>query len=165
MKKILLISSLFISLTSFSQSMLGKGGSQLNAGVGLSSWGLPVYIGFDYGVHKDVSLGMELSYRSYNERYNNYHYKNTIWGISGNANYHFNSIFKIPKNWDIYAGLNIGFYIWDTDDNYLGNHSSGLGIGGQVGIRYYFSDRFGLNLEGGGGNAFSGGKFGVTIVL
>ena len=165
MKKILLISSLFISVTSFSQSMLGKGGSQLNAGVGLSSWGLPVYIGFDYGVHKDVSLGMELSYRSYNERYNNYHYKNTIWGISGNANYHFNSIFKIPKNWDIYAGLNIGFYIWDTDDNYLGNHSSGLGIGGQVGIRYYFSDRFGLNLEGGGGNAFSGGKFGVTIVL
>ena len=165
MKKILLISSLFISVTSFSQSMLGKGGSQLNAGVGLSSWGLPVYIGFDYGVHKDVSLGMELSYRSYNERYNNYHYKNTIWGISGNANYHFNSIFKIPKNWDIYAGLNIGFYIWDTDDNYLGNHSSGLGIGGQVGIRYYFNDRFGLNLEGGGGNAFSGGKFGVTIVL
>lgn len=165
MKHLLVISSLFISLTSFSQSMLGKGGSQLNAGVGLSSWGLPVYIGFDYGVHEDVSLGMELSYRSYNERYNNYHYKNTIWGISGNANYHFNTIFKIPQNWDIYAGLNIGFYIWDTDDNYLGNHSSGLGIGGQVGIRYYFSDRFGLNLEGGGGNAFSGGKFGVTILL
>lgn len=165
MKKLLFCIFLLSIGTSFSQSMLGKGGTQLNAGVGLSSWGFPVYIGFDYGVHKDVSIGMELSYRSYRERWKDYYYKNTIWGISGNANYHFNSLLHIPQKWDFYAGINIGFYIWDTDDNYLGNHSSGLGLGGQIGIRYYFSERFGLNLEGGGGNAFSGGKFGITIGL
>ena len=42
---------------------------------------------------------------------------------------------------------------------------SGLGIGGQVGGRYYFNDKVGINLEFGGGNAFGGGKVGVSVRL
>jgi hypothetical protein len=40
-----------------------------------------------------------------------------------------------------------------------------VGLGAQIGGRYYLSDKVGLNLEFGGGNAFSGGKFGVSIKL
>ena len=83
-------------------------------------------------------------------------YKSSIFGLSGNANYHFNTILEIPSNWDFYAGLNIGYFFWATSDDYPGTESSGLGLGAQIGGRYFFSRNFGLNLEFGGGNAFSG---------
>ena len=67
--------------------------------------------------------------------------------------------------WDIYAGLNIGFFNWSSPNEYGGSHTSGLGLGAQIGARYYFSPRWAVNLEFGGGNAFSAGKIGVTAKL
>lgn len=159
-----IILTLFVG-SAFSQSPVQKGRSQLNAGVGLSSWGVPVYLGLDYGVHKDITIGGELSYRGYHDRINTVRYSHSVMGISGNGNYHFNSVLNIPRNWDLYAGLNLGFFIWDSDRDYPGSHTSGLGLGAQVGGRYYFSDTVGVNLEFGGGNAFSGGKIGISILL
>lgn len=168
MKKLLLIIALaLISGLTFSQNPYPKGRNQLNLGVGLSGWGIPIYIGIDHGVGSDFSIGGEFSYRSYNEhwKYDNgyYDYNHNIMGFSGNANYHFNRVLDIPSNWDFYAGLNLGFYVWNSPTDYRGSHSSGLGLGGQIGGRYYLSDKVGLNLEFGGNNAFNGGKFGLTI--
>jgi outer membrane immunogenic protein len=162
---ILTIAILMVFGLSYGQNPLPKGQSQLNLGVGFSGWGVPVYIGLDYGVHNDVTIGGEISFRSYNERWASNHYKHSIIGISGNFNYHFNRILNIPPVWDFYAGLNLGFYMWSSPNDYYGKHNSGLGLGAQIGGRYYFSKNIGLNLEFGGGNAFSGGKFGVTIKL
>ncbi|MDX9883564.1 MAG: outer membrane beta-barrel protein [Prolixibacteraceae bacterium] len=164
-KQIVILSLLVLSSLSYARPSIQKGGSQLNAGVGLSSWGVPVYIGLDYGVHPDITVGGELSYRAYNDKYANISYDHSVIGISGNGNYHFNRVLEIPPKWDLYAGLNLGFYIWNSPDGYLGSHSSGLGLGAQVGGRYFFSDKIGLNLEFGGGNAFSGGKLGLTFKL
>jgi len=147
----------------FAQGPIAKGQVQLNAGLGFSSWGIPLYVGLDFGVHKDVTVGGELSFRSYREDWEGDNYHHSVIGISGNANYHFNSLLNIPTNWDFYAGLNIGFYIWNSPEEYGGGENSGVGIGGQVGGRYYFTDKFGINLEFGGGNAFSGGKFGISV--
>lgn len=168
MKKLIFIASLLlITNFSFAQYALSKGEAQFNAGVGFSSWGLPVYVGFDAGVHRDVSVGGELSYRSYRERWAGDRYNRKVFGIVANGNYHFNTVLNIPEEWDFYAGLNLGFFIWDDVDNdYDGDNASGLGLGAQVGGRYYFNDRFGLNLElGGGANTFGGGKFGITLKL
>ena len=164
-KQLLILSLLLFSSIMFAQSPILKGESQINAGIGLSSWGVPVYLGFDHGVHPDITIGGELSYRSYQDNYANVNYDHSVIGISGNGNYHFNRILEIPKKWDFYAGLNLGFYIWNSPDNYHGSHTSGLGLGAQIGGRYYFSDKIGLNLEFGGGNAFSGGKLGLTFKL
>lgn len=71
----------------------------------------------------------------------------------------------ISNQWDLYAGLSLGFYIWSSPGNYPGKHASGLGLGAQLGGRYFFSDKFGMNLELGGGDVVSGGKFGITIKL
>lgn len=149
----------------FAQSPIAKGGAQINAGVGLSSWGIPVYLGFDYGVHPDITLGAELSFRSYSDNWHDDKYKHTVFGILGNANYHFNTILNIPPAWDFYAGLNLGFYSWSSPDGYEGSNTSGVGIGAQIGGRYYFSNKVGINLEFGGGSGSSGGKFGLTIKL
>lgn len=147
------------------QAPLGNGGVQLNAGVGFSGWGIPVYVGMDFGISNDVTLGFEGSFRNYRENYSNNKYNSTILGISGNFNYHFNRVLEIPSIWDFYAGLNIGFYAWTSPNDYPGDGDSGLGLGLQIGGRYFISDNLGLNLEVGGGNAFSGGKFGLTFLF
>tara|TARA_R110002049_G_scaffold289495_3_gene472370 strand:+ start:1594 stop:2043 length:450 start_codon:yes stop_codon:yes gene_type:complete len=147
------------------QNPISKGQAQFNAGLGFSSWGVPVYLGVDYGVHEDITIGGELSFRSYRDNWKNDRYNHSIIGISGNANYHFNNLLNIPKEWDFYAGLNLGFYIWNSSRNYGGSNTSGLGLGAQLGGRYYFTEKLGVNLELGGGNVFSSGKVGITVKL
>ncbi len=149
----------------WAQSPITKGQAQLNAGLGFSSWGIPVYVGFDYGVHPDVTVGAELSFRTYWDKWQGDRYHHTVIGIAGNANYHFNSLLEINPEWDLYAGLNLGFYFWSSPNNYGGSGTSRLGLGAQVGGRYYFNDKIGINLEFGGGNAFGGGKLGISVKL
>jgi outer membrane immunogenic protein len=165
MKKILLILLVVSTSSIFGQYALNKGAMQINAGLGFSSWGLPIYAGLDYGIDKDISIGGEVSFRSYSDGWGGKDYSHTIIGISGNGNYHFTNVFKIPKEWDVYAGLNIGFYVWSSPSEYKGSDTSGLGLGAQIGVRYYFSPTVGINLEFGGGNAFSGGKIGASFIL
>jgi len=162
---IITIAFVFISLFSFSQNPAPRGSTQLNFGVGFSGWGIPLYVGIDHFIHRDITLGGELSFRSYHENWQNNTYNHGIAGVSGNFNYHFNHILTIPSRWDLYAGINLGFFVWSSPTAYDGNNHSGLGLGGQIGTRYYLSNRVGLNLEFGGGNAFSGGKFGLTIKI
>lgn len=164
-KLIISLSFIFIATVTFSQSPLYVGSSQLNLGVGLSDAGIPVYIGFDHSIARDLTIGAELSYRAYNERWNSDYYNHNIIGISGNMNYHFNTLFGISPRWDLYAGGNLGFYVWTSPDGYSGNRSSRLGLGAQLGMRYYFTNSIGLNIEVGGGNAFSGGKVGLSFRL
>lgn len=156
---------LLIGTMGYSQSPLEKGSNQFNGGVGLSGWGLPVYIGFDHGFHPDISLGGEVSFRSYRENWKNLYYEHSIIGLSGNANYHFNRLLEIPSQWNFYGGLNLGFYLFSSPGAYAGPLHSGLRAGAQLGGRYFINDKVGLNLEFGGGLAFGGGKFGVTVKI
>jgi outer membrane immunogenic protein len=167
MKKVsfIILLSLITVLTVNAQSPLDRGNKQLNAGVGFSGWGLPLYAGMDFGVSRDITLGFEGSIRFYNQNYSGTTYNSSIIGLSGNGNYHFNTILEIPSDWDFYAGLNIGYFFWSTSTDYPGTGSSGIGLGAQIGGRYFFAKNFGLNLEFGGGNAFYGGKFGITYIF
>ncbi len=163
MKKLIIafVALLLSSGSLFSQYALPKGSAQLNAGFGLEEYGLPIYIGFDYGVHKDISIGAEVSFRNYNQ----YGFKYNIIGISGNFNYHLNYLLGLSRDWDIYAGVNLGYFYYNYPDDWNSSKSSPLGLRGQLGFRYYFTPKFGINLEFGGGNAFNGGKLGATIKL
>jgi len=162
MKKVaVLIILLTLAALAFAQSPIAKGEKQVNAGIGLSSWGLPVYVGIDYGIHPDISVGGEISYRSW--EYGSYNH--SIIGLLVNGNYHLNKLMELPPEFDFYAGLNLGFYIWISPEEYGGSKSSGLGLGGQVGGRYYFTDKLAANLELGGGTALSGGKLGLSYKL
>ena len=113
MKNLLLIVVFVcVSVFAFGQGSESNGRNQLNLGVGFSGWGVPFYIGLDHYVNKDVSIGGEFSYRGYRENWDQNYYNRNIMGFSGNANYHFNTVLDIPRNWDFYAGLNLGFYVW-----------------------------------------------------
>lgn len=166
MKKItIILSILLFSFTTKAQNPLEVGQMQFNAGLGFSDVGVPVYFGLDYGVHEDISVGGELSFRRYRQKFLGNRYSHNVIGISGNANYHFNRILEIPSNFDFYAGLSVGFFVWNSPENFRGDQSSELGLGLQVGGRYYFNEKVGINLEFGGGNAVSGGKIGISIKL
>ncbi len=156
---------LFAASIAFSQSPVGNGGKQINAGTGFSTYGLPLYVGLDYGVHEDITVGFNVSYRSYRESWFGTRYRHSVIGLMGNANYHFDRLLELPSEWNVYAGLSLGYYIFNMDSNYGGQAASGLGIDGQVGARYFFRDNLGVNLEFGGGNAASGGRIGITYIL
>lgn len=167
MKKfILMIAFGFISNGIFAQVPLKEGEAQLNAGLGFSGWGVPVYVGVDFGLVRDVTLGGQLSFQTDNDSYhydgNKYDNKASAVGIGINGNYHFNRIMDIPSNFDFYAGASVTYYIWDykNDGPHTDNDSFGPGV--QVGGRYFFNEHFGLNLELAGNTGTSGGKFGIT---
>lgn len=156
MKKALLLLVLLIGAASVFALPLNVGQSQFNIGTGFSTWGMPIYMGVDYGVTPDITLGGEATLR--------FHNHGSWVGIYGNGNYHFVNLLNMPSNTDFYAGLCLGFDVWLPDDGHENAHNSGLGLGVQVGGRYYFNDRLGLNLEIGGGFV-SGGKIGISCKL
>ncbi len=161
MKKIALLLAVFAFSFANAQAPLEQGGVQLNAGFGTSGWGTPVYVGLDYGIAKNWTLGGELSFQSYNTE----GFKNNIIGIQANGNYHFNEILNIPSEWDFYGGASLSYYSWSSKYNGVKQDYNGaddIGIGLQVGGRYFFSNNFGLNLQVGGSSALSGGKIGIT---
>jgi len=159
MKKIVSIALLALSFSiAQGQYALQTGNLQANGGFGLSGWALPVYVGLEYGYDKNISIGGDLSFSALN----------TV--VSANANYHFVEMLEIEDVFDVYAGMNLGFFIRNQRLNpeslppYY-NNSVPVNIGVQVGGRYYFKKNLAVNLELGGGIAFSGGKIGVSYLL
>lgn len=168
MKKTRIIFSLgllILSLNAMAQVPLRKGNMQLNAGLGISGWGIPIYGGLEFGFMKDITLGGEISFRSYTDRFGNSDYRHSIFGFNFFGNYHFNDILEIQsKKFDVYAGAGLGYYIWNSSGSYKGSGGSGIGLGLQIGGRYFFNNQLGFNLELGGNSATSGGKIGITYV-
>lgn len=157
MKKVLLFVSVMALLSGIAQAQnpIPKGTKQLNAGLGLGAYSVPVYFGMDFGIGYDLSVGFEGTFQDRSKHY-------TAFGFAGNCNYHFNRILNIPKNFDFYAGGSINAVAYRYDDE-LVDRETGLFPGIQVGGRYFFTPNFGLNLEFRGADVISGGKFGVTF--
>jgi opacity protein-like surface antigen len=162
MKKFLIGAFIFVASvkTINAQQKIGEGLLQYNAGVGASNRGVPIYVGADYGVYENVTVGGEFSMRSYQSRYYEYIYRNRLFGFAANGNYHFNEIANLPVEFDFYAGLMIGLFIWDGSPEYANNTL--LSAGGQVGARYKVQKNLHVNAELQAGGAFSGLKVGVT---
>lgn len=170
MKKLILIIAFgFISNGIFAQAPLKEGEVQLNAGAGVSDWGfIPFYVGLDFGLVRDVTIGGQVSYLIndddyyYNNNYNNNYNDNSAIGIGANGNYHFNRILNIPSKFDFYAGANVTGLIWNYDNKDYHPDYDPLNVGVQVGGRIFFNDHFGINLELGGGSFVNTAKFGIT---
>ena len=127
---------------------LSVGEKQMNFGLGFGN-GLPVYWGMDWSVHDDITVGGVAALNV----------DNFDWlSLNAKGDYHFNRIIGIPSNWDFYGGLGLGYQIPLNDGN--GGFDWDLHVGG----RWYWSDKWGLNLELGGGNGF-GTTIGVSMKM
>jgi len=138
MKKIvLLFGIILISTGLFAQegeAPLSKGDVQINFGLGFSNWGFPVYGYLEIAVHDDVTIGPEISVI--------FDGNVVYFGAVARGDYHFNRIIGIPSEWDFYAGASAGFR--------AGPDLKPL-FGVQVGGRWYWDERWALNVEFGGG--------------
>jgi len=134
----------------FSIYAQGQGESAITKGQKLLNFGLPGYVGLDFAIHDMITLGPKVAYELFSGN-------NTLKaGIV--ADFHFNQLLEIPSNWDVYAGASAGWR-FKTDNN---KGSDGFDLGGQIGGRWFWSDKWGLNLEGGFSGSVGGG-LGVTM--
>tara|TARA_B100000809_G_scaffold211950_1_gene215782 strand:+ start:322 stop:783 length:462 start_codon:yes stop_codon:yes gene_type:complete len=150
MKKIiLLINVLLLSIVTFAQNTgeapLSAGQKQINFGVGFGH-GIPLWVAYDIAVHRDITVSPNA----------NFNLDGFDWlGLGCKGDYHFNRLIGIPSNFDFYAGLNLGYFI-------VFDGGSSFDINGQMGGRYYWSEKWGVNLEFGGGSNSWGALLGVS---
>ena len=86
-------------------------------------------------------------------------------GVKGN--YYFDKLFGLPSAWDVYAGANVGFGLSlndQLDANGNSMYASGLDLGLQVGGRWFWSPKWGLYVELGGGK-LGGGAYGIGVTM
>ncbi|WP_163715360.1 hypothetical protein [Mangrovibacterium lignilyticum] len=136
--RILIIALVLLTGTVFAQGSapLSKGEKQLNFGLGASDHGLPVYAGVDFAFHNDWTAGPVIKLVLDDD---------TRFAALGRVDYHWNRLMEIPSNWDFYLGANLGV---------LSGNGVDLNLGLQIGGRYYWSEKWGVNLEIGGGTGF-----------
>lgn len=73
------------------------------------------------------------------------------------ANYYFDNLFGLPEEFDIYGGVNGGYALG------LDGLDNDFDMGLQVGFRWFWSDKMGLYLEGGGRKLGGTAGLGITI--
>ncbi len=128
------------------ESVLAKSKVQLNAGTGFYSGGFPVYAFVDFTLSPDWTVGPQINFVFYD---------NFSFVVSGRADYHFNKLLNIPRDWDLYAGATMG-----VNFSRRISFSSGIHVGG----RWYWDKTWGLNVEIGGGTYFSS-TVGISMKL
>ena len=143
MKKLLLTLGLFAGVLSYAQAWTGKGDQKVQ--VGFNAWGNGTGLTgtYDYGLSRIVSIGAGANV--YFSGYKDGNKDNNFF-IFGRANFHLQEPLGLPKNWDIYPGLDLGL---------LG---SDFGLGAHVGVRYFFNNNVGVYLEAG-----NNGSVGVSF--
>ncbi len=149
MRKItFLVCILALWLHGFSQGTapLSEGEKQLNFGTGLSGYGIPAYVGLDFAVHNEWTVGPVVKI----------HIDDDIrFGALGRVDYHWNRLLEIPSEFDFYLGANVGLISGDDLE---------FDLGLQLGGRWYWSEKWGLNVELGGGNGY-GTTVGLSMKL
>ena len=154
---------------------------RLNFGVGVSDWGIPIYMNLESPIDIEsstISVGFSYQFKNETERYYWYlsdvTWRHAIIGIDGSWNYYVDELLGLPDNLNLYGGVGFGYWIWRTkvhsayngfSDTYSGTGSGGLGVSYVLGGRYLFKDRLGLNVQFGGGTILSAGKIGLSLQL
>ena len=122
------------------QSFSGIHDQKMQLGINAFGYGTGITASYDYGVMDWLSLGAGADLYWSDDDDNFF--------IFGRANFHLNDLLDLPKNMDLYPGINIG------------GRNEGFGIDAHIGYRYFFDDRFGAFAELG-----SHGSLGIIINL
>ena len=161
MKKIIILSFLFIvtrQLSSYSQE---KFGDKLNVGLGIGYTGdyssQPVlHFNYEFDAARNFTLAPFITFYAYDE-YDAHHdvvYRESAIPIGVKGSYYFDQLFKAGRHWDFYGAGSLGFTIYNRswDSGYTGSHeayggTSYLYIDLHAGARYHMSKKVGLYLD------------------
>jgi len=137
MKKVLLVAVICL----FSLGANAQAKQYLNFG----GIGTGLYAGLEFPVGSAITVGPAA--------YTDWDFDGLVLAAKGN--FYFDELFGLNSSWDVYAGANLGF---------RAGGDSGANWGAQVGGRWFWSEKWAINAEFGGGSAVNGGV-GVTMVL
>jgi hypothetical protein len=162
-----------LTSTSFAQyNPYSDGSGLVSAGLGISGWGVPIYVRYEHPVADNVTVGGTFSFQTKSDTYGTEKWRNTYYGVNARGSYHFNELLNASDEWDFYGGANLGYFFWNgkyegSAGNYVysGSGANTFGIGVHAGARYFVNENLGINLEIGGGSALSGATIGVTFLL
>ncbi|MDH5474174.1 MAG: hypothetical protein OEX22_00635 [Cyclobacteriaceae bacterium] len=172
MKKLsfLILLTFSISLAN-AQSPIRKGEKQFNFGTGASTFGIPVYLGMDFGIHENISLGPILSFRAYNTTvidpvtFIRTNTTETAFGIGFNGDFHFNNLLSIPREFDVYAGASVSYFVINSTTGVTTNTLlPNVGVNPHVGGRYNFNPKWSVQAQVDAGT-HSGAMVGFTFKL
>lgn len=145
-----------------------NGFKQVNLGIELEGYGLPIYVGMDFGVGSNVTIGPRVMFERESDRIhqrwggNDYDLRQSWTYIvpSFRGDYHFSGLINgMTDKLDLYGGLTLGYAILRSyservdyeNFNYVVRNnttsSSDAKLWAQVGARYYFSDNWAAQLE------------------
>lgn len=130
MKKALIITIFILLSSQFSFAQVWKGGGDIKVSTGIEfyGYGTSIIANLDVGILDNISLGAGVNY--------NFDHKNTYLNVRGD--FHFQEIFRLPREFDFYTGIDAG---------YNTNYSSEIGFGAHLGGRYQISKSAGIYLE------------------
>lgn len=173
MKKLILITILFISIFHFSSYAQEKYGKTLNLGLGIGGYAgyygyvgrsLPVFhVNYEFDVAKNFTLAPFISFYTFsnnyywgnkNYPYRYYTYRETVIPVGVKGTYYFDDLLKANSKWDFYLAGSLGFAIVNStwDDGYYGDRNyyhggSGLFLDLHIGTEYHFTNRIGAFLD------------------
>lgn len=151
----------------------------INAGVGISGYGIPVQLQVEIPIADNQSIGVSGSFRTYRESYyffNTLEWRHTVIGIHGSYQYYLDEHLSeyISDEWDFFAGGQIAYYIvntrytgtdYGTVYTYSGSSIGNVGVGALIGARYHIPSKNNLCFWGvlSGGLYASGLRAGLSI--
>lgn len=134
MKKITLFIIVLVAFTSNAQVFKGKGDTKFQVGANMQNGGTGINVTTDFGLGENMSFGFAAVYLLNAERINDVKpdFEDRA-DIKVRFNANIGNVLNISDAVDIYPGLSLGT----------------RNFGGHVGIRYFFTDGFGVYSEAG----------------
>ncbi|MCM4171278.1 hypothetical protein DHD32_07285 [Arenibacter sp. TNZ] len=131
MRKLLIALVFILAVASVNaQAFGGKEDMKFQIGANFQENGTGIVVTYDYGLGENFSLGLSSSYILGVEELINADFGDRI-DLKARFNANLGSVFQLGNNVDIYPGLDLGL----------------KNFGGHLGIRYFFSDGFGVFTE------------------
>jgi len=132
MKKLIVLATILLSVSYVnSQAFIGNGDNKLQIGVNLQDGGTGLNVSYDYGVGENISLGLSSTYvLGLDDAITDAEFDNRF-DVRVRFNANLGNVINVDENFDFYPGLSFGL----------------KNFGGHLGLRYFFSDGFGLYSE------------------
>jgi len=130
MKKLLLVTMLLSAFIANSQSFSGKGDQKFFIGANIQDNASGLNVGYDYGLGENFSIGINSTYainvnngvdKAFSDRFD----------LKARFNANLGNVINISENFDLYPGLSLSL----------------KNFGGHFGMRYFFTNGFGIFSE------------------
>jgi hypothetical protein len=134
MKKIITLALLLSFSLINAQAFRGKGDAKFNVGANIQDGGTGIQVSSDFGIGENLSYGFVGSYLlGVNEVLGEKPAFKDRFDAKFRINANLGNVLKIDEKLDVYPGLSVGL----------------KNFGGHVGMRYFFSEGFGIYSEAG----------------